>query len=133
MKKEDLPKQAHEIYEGETKAVYVVNDEGKYEMASAPGWEAEVIALQQAVEDINQLADAALQRVRAGESSPLEYHMYVQRMDVPMLAQVTGYFQWRVKRHLKPKHFAKLHDKQLSLYAQVLGVTTEILKTIPND
>lgn len=133
MKKEDIPQQAHEIYEGEKKAVYAVNKEGKLEIAQTAGWEAEITVLQQAIDDINQQAKEALARAQQGESSPLEYHMYAQRMDIPMLAQVTGYFQWRVKRHLKPKHFSALGEKQLSLYAQVLGITQETLKTLPND
>ena len=132
MKKEDTPQQAHEIYEGEKKAVYVVNEEGKMEMAQTAGWEAEIIVLQQAIDDINRLADDALKRVKSGESSPLEYHMYAQRMDIPMLAQAVGCFQWQLKRHLKPKGFAKLSEKKLGLYAKVLGISTEVLSNIPN-
>lgn len=133
MKKEDIPQQVNDLYEGETKVVYAVNENGKLEMEQTAGWEAESIVLTQAIEEINRLAEEALMRVRKGDSSPLEYHMYAQRMDLHMLAQAVGRFQWQVKRHLKPKGYVKLGDKQLNLYARVLGIDVEMLKQIPND
>jgi len=133
MKKKDIPQQSHRLYEGETKAVYAINENGKLEMAQTSGWEVETDVLQQAIDEIKRLADEALQRVRNGESSPLEYHMYTQKMDLPMLAQAVGLFKWQVKKHLRPKGFARLKHKQLALYAQVLGLDTEALKEIPDD
>ena len=133
MKKEDIPQQPNDLYEGETKAVYAVNEHGKLEMAQTTGWEAESIVLTQAIDEINRLANEALSRVRNGDSSPLEYHMCAQRMNLPMLAQAVGRFRWQVKRHLKPKEFAKLDDKQLNIYAHALGIDVEILKQIPSD
>lgn len=133
MKKKDIPQQPHYLYEGETKVVYAVNENGKLEIAQTSGWEAESIALEQAIREINRLSRDALTRVRNGDSSPLEYYMYVQRMDLPMLAQAVGRFQWQVKKHLKPKGFAKLKDSQLNLYARILGIDAETLKQIPND
>ena len=60
-------------------------------------------------------------RAKRGEASPLEYHMYKQRMDVLVLSQSTGYFQWRVRRHLKPSAFEKLPADIRQRYADVLG------------
>jgi len=133
MKKKDIPQQPHSLYEGETKAIYALNEEGKLEMAQTSGWEVETDVLQQAIEEINRLAEEALVRVQKGESSPLEYHMYAQRMDLPMLAQAVGRFKWQVKKHLKPKHFNKLNEQQLNLYARVLGIDSETLKEIPDE
>lgn len=133
MKKEDIPQQPHDLYEGETKTVYAVNEHGKLEMAQTTGWEAESIVLTQAIDEINRLADEALARVRKGDSSPLEFHMYAQRMDLPMLAKAVGNYRWQVKRHLKPKYFAKLDNRQLSLYAHALGINVDTLRKIPND
>ena len=133
MKKKDIPQQAHHLYAGETKAVYAINEEGKLEIAQTAGWEVEIDVLQQAIDEIDRLSADALQRVRAGESSPLEYHMYAQRMDLPMLAQAVGVFKWRVKKHLKPTGFAKLKPEQLSLYASVLGIDVETLQELPDD
>ena len=133
MKKDDIPQQPHHLYEGETKAIYALNEDGKLEMAQTSGWEVETDVLQQAIDEIHRLAQEALGRVHRGDSSPLEYHMYVQRMDVPMLAQAVGRFQWQVKKHLKPKHFNKLSEQQLKLYAKVLGIDSKTLKETPDE
>lgn len=133
MKKSDIPQQPHEMYQGETKAVYAVNEDGKLEMSQTLGWDVESTVLEEAVNEINRLAIEARDRVRNGQSSPLEYHMYAQRMDLPMLAQAVGRFQWQVKRHFKPKNFQKLRSDQLGLYAHVLGIDVEALSVLPDE
>jgi hypothetical protein len=50
----------------------------------------------QAVERMNLFAEAAKARAAKGESSPLEYWMWAKRMDVALLSQVTGIWQWRI-------------------------------------
>ena len=133
MKKEQTPQQPHEMYEGGSKVVYTVNADGKYELSSTTGWEPETIVLSQALEEIDRLSQLALQNVQQGISSPLEYHMYAQRMDLQMLAAAVGKFQWQVKRHFKPSKFVKLSQQQVKNYASVLGITDAQLRTIPND
>ena len=66
--------------------------------------------------------------VAAGRTSPLEYHMHKARMDVPMLAQTTGFWQWRIRRHFRPAVFAGLPDKVLARYAEVMGLEIAQLK-----
>lgn len=131
MKKDDIPQQSDIIYEGETKAVYAVNSDGKLEMAQTSGWEAESTVLQQALDEIDRLTHEALTRAVAGQTSPLEYHMYRQRLDLPMLAQACGTFQWRVKRHFNPQKFNQLNHKQLELYSNILGISIEELTSLP--
>ena len=133
MKKEQTPQQPHEMYEGGSKVVYTVNADGKYELSSTTGWEPETIVLSQALEEIDRLSRHALQKVQQGISSPLEYHMYAQRMDLQMLAAAVGKFQWQVKRHFKPSNFVKLSQQKVKDYASVLGITDTQLRTIPND
>ena len=133
MKTDDVPQQPHKIYEGETKAVYAVNADGKLEIAQTSGWEAESSVLQQALEEIDRLTEDALTRAHAGETSPLEYYMYRQRMDLPMLAQAMGTFQWRVKRHFDPVRFNKLAKKMFDLYSSVLGISVEELTSLPQE
>lgn len=133
MKKDKIPNQPHEMYEGETKGVYTVNAEGKYELSRTSGWEPETIALTQALEEIDRQTQHALINVQQGSSSPLEYHMYAQRMDLTMLAAAVGKFQWQVKRHFKPANFVKLTQQQIETYAAVLGINATQLTTIPND
>ena len=133
MKKDKIPNQPHEMYEGETKGLYTVNAEGKYELSRTSGWEPETIALTQALEEIDRQTQQALIKVQQGSSSPLEYHMYAQRMDLAMLSTAVGKFQWQVKRHFKPANFVKLTQQQIEIYAAVLGIDATQLTTMPND
>jgi len=133
MKKDKTPQQPHQMYEGESKGIYTVNAEGKYELSRTSGWDPETIALTQALNEIDRLSQQALKKVQQGLSSPLEYHMYAQRMDLAMLATAVGKFQWQVKRHFKPANFIKLTQQQIELYATVLGIDANTLKNIPND
>lgn len=130
MKIEDIPQQPDSIYEGETKVVYALNQEGKLQAATTSGWEAEITALKDAIDEIEHLAQDALERAKAGKTSPLEYHMYRQRLDLPMLSQAVGKFQWQVRRHFKPNNFATLTEKQLKTYASILGISVDELKNL---
>ena len=132
MKKEDVPQQADDIYEGVKKVIYAVNKEGDLVLEQSAGWAPEIEVLKQAVDEVNRLAYQALQRVHAGISSPLDYHMHAQRMDLPMLAQSAGYYKWTVKKHCKPVHFARLSDAKLQNYAQTLGISVETLTIVPD-
>jgi hypothetical protein len=131
MKREDVPQQADDIYEGVKKVLYATNKDGELALEQTAGWEPEIEVLKQAVDEVNRLASEALERVHAGISSPLDYHMHAQRMDLPMLAQSTGYYKWTVKRHCKPLHFARLSDAKLQNYAHTLGMSVEALSTVP--
>lgn len=132
MKIDEVPQQADAIYEGETKVVYAVGRDGKLATASTRGWEAEIDALKDAVDEIDRQTHQAWQRARNGDTSPLEYHMLHQRLDVPMLAQAMGKFQWQIRRHFKPAVFNRLSDKRLQAYAKVMGLSVEALKRLPD-
>ena len=132
MKKSEVPQDNSKTYGGHTRVLYAKNDDGHYESVESSGWESEEYATMMAVEELNQLTAEAKRRVQAGESSPLEYHMYNKRLDVVSLSQATGFFQWRIKRHLQPQKFNKLSAKTLSLYADIMGISIDDLKTCPN-
>jgi hypothetical protein len=131
MKKDDIPQQPQPMFNGETKGVYALDENGNYVLGQTTGWDPEITALNQALEEIERLANDALQRAHADETSPLEYHMYVRRMDLPMLAKAVGKFQWQVRRHFKPANFKKLNQQQLELYAQVLDINIKTLMNLP--
>ena len=133
MKKQDIPQQAHQMFDGETKGIYAINEQGQYELTQTSGWQPETEVLAQALAEIERLSSDALERARQGECSPLEYHMYRQRMDLAMLAKAVGKFQWQVRRHLQPKGFSQLNTKTLDCYAQVLNISIAILKELPHD
>lgn len=126
----EVPQEGNATLGGHSKAVYARGADGKLHLVQSAGWEVEEIVTKQAVDDLNRLAADARQRVLAGQTSALEYHMHKARMDVAMLAQTTGLFQWRIRRHFRPDIFATLSDALLARYAGVMGVSVEQLKKV---
>lgn len=126
----EVPQEGNATLGGHSKAVYARGADGKLHMVKSAGWEVEEIVTRQAVDDLNRLAEDARQRVLAGQTSALEYHMHKARMDVPMLSQTTGLWQWRIRRHFRPDIFAGLPDALLARYAGVMGVSVEQLKKV---
>lgn len=130
MRPDEVPSESAAIFEGGHKAVYVVDADGRYRIAQSGGAEAEVAVTEAAVAWFDQLAADALARARRGEASPLEYHMFRQRLDLSSLAQATGLWRWRVRRHLRPDRFARLSPAVLARYAEAMGVAPDRLKTL---
>jgi hypothetical protein len=127
MRERDVPQEGNATLAGHRKAVYAVGDDGKLKIVPSRGWEVEETVTRQAVEDLERLAREALARARSGQASPLEYHMYRARMDVPLLSQTTGLWRWRVKRHLRPGAFERLPAAIKQRYADAMGVPVEAL------
>jgi len=125
----DIPQDNSKICGGQRKVVYAPQN-GNSQTATSNGWETEEFATEQAVEELNQLTNEALDAVKRGEKSPLFYYMYRYRFDLPSLAQATGFWQWQIKRHFKPSVFAKLSDKVLGRYTEVFGVAMSTLRDI---
>ena len=126
-----VPQEGNATLGGHRKAMYAKDANGRMVIAPSAGWEAEEIVTTHAVETIHAQAEQARERVKAGVSSPLEFWMYERRMDVPLLSQTSGFWQWRVKRHLFPEHFAKLSLKQIERYADALGISPAALQKLP--
>lgn len=117
----DIPQDNSKIFRGQKKIIYATRN-GSYESGTTSGWDDEEFATQQAVEELNQQTEQALQAVKNGEKSPLYYLMYKYRFDEQSLAQATGFWQWQIRRHFKPEVWAKLSEKKLGKYAGVFGV-----------
>ncbi len=127
MRDRDVPQEGSATLGGHRKAVYALADDGKLRIVPSSGWEADEIVTRQALEDLERRALAARERARAGESSPLEYHMYRARMDVTLLSQATGLWAWRVRRHFRPRVFERLAPRLRRRYAEALGIPLEAL------
>ncbi len=127
----EVPQEGNATLAGVRKAVYARADNGQMVAVASQGWEVEEIVTMQAVDALKEQASAALVSAKAGIGSPLEYWMYEKRMDLGLLAQSTGLWQWRVRRHLQPLGFAKLSQKLLSVYADALGISIDQLKSLP--
>jgi hypothetical protein len=126
-----VPQEGNATLGGHRKAVYARDASGRMVIAPSKGWEAEEIVTTNAVDTLQAQADEARQRVQAGTASTLEHWMYARRMDVPLLSQTSGFWEWRVKRHLRPDRFAALQDKHLQRYADALGLTIAELRKLP--
>jgi hypothetical protein len=129
---DSVPQEGNATLGGHRKAVYARDASGRIVIAPSKGWEAEEIVTSNAVETLHAQAVDARQRVLAGSASTLEFWMYERRMDVPLLSQTSGFWQWRVKRHLRPEIFATLPDKHLQRYAEALGLTIAELRKLPS-
>lgn len=127
---DQVPQEGNRTLGGHRKLLYARGTDGKVHDVRSTGWEVEEIVTRQAVEDLERLADDARRRVLAGETSALEYHMHRQRMDVPLLSQVSGIWQWRIRRHFRPAIFARLSPALLARYAEALGLTVDTLKQV---
>jgi hypothetical protein len=128
---DSVPQEGNATLGGHRKAMYAKDANGRIVLAPSRGWEAEEIVTTHAVDSLHAQAEQARERVKAGLASPLEYWMYERRMDVALLSQTSGFWQWRVRRHLRPDIFAKLSLKQLERYADALGLAPAALQTIP--
>ena len=133
MKIDDVPQDHTSGLGGHKKPIYVINAQGEYTTRLSSGWDAEEVVLQQAIHQYSDQAASVLQKARRGEASPLEFYMYLHRMDPGLLAQGAGFFRWQVKRHLKVAVFNKLPPKKLQRYADVFGLSLDQLKTLPDD
>ena len=128
MLESEVPQEGNATLGGHRKALYARGADGKLQIVQSAGWEVEEIVTRQAVEDLDRLAENARQRVAAGLTSALEFHMHKARMDVPLLAQTTGLWQWRIRRHFRPAIFARLSPDVLQRYAEAMGLSVAQLK-----
>ena len=128
---QNVPQEGNKTLGGYRKAVYAKDAGGHIVAVASKGWEVEEIVTSQAVEEMRALAETARQNAINGLSSPLEYWMYARRMDLLLLAQSTGIWRWRIRRHLRPEIFARLSPNLLKRYAEALGLTIQQLQRLP--
>jgi len=131
MKKNEIPQDRSSKDPSNFKELcYATDDKGNYITGKSTGWEPKKIALDNAIEEIHERAEKAKQRVLNNETSPIEYYMELNKMDVAILASYVSFWSWRVKRHFKVKVFQKLPEKTLKKYADVFEISIEQLKNI---
>ena len=132
MEKIFVPQEENKTINGQQKVMYAPNDDGQFETFKY-GSSVEEYATSLAVEEYYILMEKSKQDILSSISSPIEYFMYKNRMDIPTLASIVGKFQITVKRHCKWKTFKKLNEKVLSQYADVFDITIEELKGLKFD
>src|ERR1700760_3297693 len=108
MKKEQVPQDLSSLGKVTKEVCYATDPSGKYTTQLSKGWEIKIDALDAAWGEVNNRIALARQKVLNGEASPLLFLMEKALMDTAILAGYTGFWQWQVKRHLKPALFKKL-------------------------
>lgn len=127
----DVPQEGNRTLGSHRKALYAKDASGKMVIVPSRGSEVDETVTLQAVHRMTALTDDAKQRVLAGHSSPLEYWMCARRMDVPLLSQISGLWQWRIRRHFNPQRFKRLSPSVLARYAEALGLSVAQLQVLP--
>jgi hypothetical protein len=130
MKVNEVP-QDITYYEGERRACYALNDEGRYVIVTSSGWSAEEVVNGLAVAELAASLEETRKAVLKGLKSPLLYHMERRQMTPEILAKTAGIACFRVKRHFRPEVFAKLKSSVLDRYAKALAVTGQELISVP--
>ena len=130
MKKENVPQDLGALGKITKEVCYATDSSGKYVTELSNGWKVKTDALDVAWKDVEERIAHAKQKVLKGEASPLLFFMEYRLMDIEILAGYSGFWQWQVKRHLKPDVFKKLSDKKLQKYADAFNVKVEDLKTM---
>lgn len=128
---DDVPQEGNRTLGAHRKALYAKDAAGQMVIVPSRGSEVDETVTMQAVDRLHALAEDARARALAGTTSPLEYWMYARRMDVPLLAQTSGVWQWRIRRHFHPQRYATLSERVLAHYADALGLTIDQIKALP--
>lgn len=130
MKKEDVPQDKSALDKFTKELCYVLDNSGNYVTTLSTGWEVKTTALEMAWKDIDYRIELVREKVLKKEVSPILFFMEARLMDLEITAAYTGFWQWQIKRHLKPEVFDKLSQKKLNKYAKAFNVSSEDLKTM---
>jgi len=126
-----VPQEGNRTLGVHRRGMYAKDANGRMVLVPSRGGEVDEAVTVQVIERMDALAEDAKSRVLAGKTAPLEYWMCNKRMDVALLSQVTGFWQWRIRSHFRPEKFANLSQKTLECYANALGLSTEKLQRLP--
>jgi hypothetical protein len=128
----EIPKEQNATLDGMQKVMYAKNSDGVFERFNY-GSSVEEFATKVAVDEYETLKEECLKKISQGISSPIEYYMYENRMDLPTLSSAVAMLSFRVKRHLKMAVFRNMGDKLLSKYADVFGISVQDLKKMDKN
>jgi hypothetical protein len=130
MKKDEIPQDPSVLDKFTKEVCYAVDESGKYVTELSRGWEVKADALGITWEDIDRKVAAAKKEVLDGKISPIAYYIELRVMDLSIVSAYTGFWQWTIKRHLKPSIFKNLSTAKLQKYADLFEVTIDQLKNI---
>ncbi len=128
MKKEEVPQDPSALDKFTKEVCYALDEKGEYTTTLSRGWQVKADALGITWQDVEANVNEARLKIKNGELSPIAYFMEVHMMDISILSAYTGFWQWTIKRHLRPQVFKKLSDKKLEKYAEAFQIKLEELK-----
>ena len=128
MKAKDVPQDDANMLQGKLREpIYSLDENGNYTTVQSVGWNPKNEVMKEAWDQVNEKVENARNKVLSGELSPLAYYIEKNIMDSGLVANYMGMWRWTVKRHLKPKIFARLKEETLEKYARVFNITKEQL------
>lgn len=128
MKNKEVPQDDEGLMEGKVKDLcYAVDENGRYIQVYSTGWEPKNAALKQAWEEIQIRIEKTKELVMAGSLSPVAYFMEKNIMNISILAQYVKMPKWKVRKHMKPAVFRKLHHSVLAKYAEAFNISVDQL------
>ncbi len=131
MKAKDVPQDDADMMRGIFREpVYSLDENGKYTTVKSVGWDPKNSVMQQAWDNINEKVEEIRQGVLSGELSPIAYYMEKNIMDVSLLSKYMDLWRWKVKKHLKQRHFEKLSEELVEKYADIFDLSADELKDI---
>jgi hypothetical protein len=107
---------------------YAVDDKGDVVQVWCKGWVESENSWRNLMILYNELAEDAKDRIKKGETSPIEYYMHKSHLDLDHLSPQIGFSKWKIKKHFKLKVFEKLNDKSLKIYADFFNIDINELK-----
>jgi hypothetical protein len=131
VKKADVS-QDDSFLEGHQKVAYALDEQGKYVGVPSRGYADEVVATTVALLAQDRLIQLAWDRARAGEQSPLAYHLSVKHLTLGLAAAQMGIWRWRVWWHLKPAGFRRLSASLRQRYCKELDIDEAKLLSLPD-
>jgi len=119
--------------------IYTYNRELHYSFEPGKGYTRKVdyhypgnqVIIKQSWDEAESRLKDISSKIRKGQLSPIAFYMEKNLMELPMLSDYTGFMQWRIKRHLKPKVFSKLKPGILLNYASVFNIGVNELMNPP--
>jgi len=130
MKQENVPQDLSALGKLTKEVCYATDDAGNYVTQLSSGWDVKITALDVAWDDIKERVAKARAQVLNGEASPILFFMEYRLMDIKLVADYTGFWQWTIKRHLKPEVFNNLSELKLQKYAEAFNTSVADLKTL---
>lgn len=134
MKEEEVPQDKSNLSTKNVRELcYATDKDGNYTTVLSQGWEPKTIALNNSIQEIEERIERARIEVKEGKASPIVYYMELHKMDLIVLSDYVGMWQWRIKRHFKPSIFARLSGTVLKKYADAFDVTVSQLTNYKGD